>query len=404
MSLHVFGLGLAHEGARRLNFPHAATASAMAIMKRYLYGSDDTGSGGDEAATTHPLLAAGACILLSAKAHDISPMPSVRSIVIVFYHIARARVSSEQLPRPMSLISSQHQVWCDGIRKTEMSVLKKIGFNIYSAMQDHAHSYLILILRTLDMSPTTEQNKPLIACAWTFLNDSWFVKKGGNISPRVVAAAALLSAAQTCDVSLPRGWSSGISGTDLDTVIRSVKSLRQSKTAMIPRWIPHNHDAALMLASGTSAVATAKFAEPAEKAEITSGASEPLLEAASLSSLVPRQLKKAAKRGNPPHPSRSKDASKDAGVGMNKGDESGNRPRGRRTDQGGNRSRSRSRSRDRHRRRSRSRSRDRPRIRNHGRNRGRELHRGGRRRDWDRPRGRDHHDSRNMDRENGRRR
>jgi hypothetical protein len=344
----VFALGLAHEGMLRLGLPHAPSASAMALLARCLRGgAADVGA--DAVSATHPLLAAMACVLLSAKAHDVSPMPSVRSIVIVFCHVARARLlgagasfssssspsssstslpsssssssSSEPLPRPMSLISSQHQVWCDEVRKTENVLLKFVGFNLYATLQEHAHSYLLLILRSLDIDTTEKENKNLIATAWVFLNDAWFIAEGAGGSPRVVAAAALLSAARTCARSLPSGWSRGISDADVETVISSVKSLRQSKTAAIPRWIPHSHDAALMLISAAAVPATMAPTGSAKKSDKASKASKPVLAATSASRLVPRQLKKKApaKKGTAGKNALSLSESK-ADVGANGGD------------------------------------------------------------------------------------
>ena len=228
-----FAVSLVHEGALRLELPHATTASAMAVLSRYMNGCAGNASG----AASHPLLVAMACVLVSAKAHDLNPMPSVRSIVIVFCHVARARMlakarggvvapqSSSSTPptRPMSLLSSQHQVWCNEIRNMEMSILKAVGFNLYAILQEHAHSYLLSILRSLKIDTMEKENQKLVAGAWTFLNDAWYFNE---TSPGVVAAAALLSSSQSCGRALPVGWSKGVSDASIQEVISSIKSLR----------------------------------------------------------------------------------------------------------------------------------------------------------------------------------
>ena len=93
----------------------------------------------------------------------------------------------------MSLLSSQHQVWCNEIRNMEMSILKAVGFNLYAILQEHAHSYLLSILRSLKIDTMEKENQKLVAGAWTFLNDAWYFNE---TSPGVVAAAALLSSSQ----------------------------------------------------------------------------------------------------------------------------------------------------------------------------------------------------------------
>eukprot|EP00946_MAST-07B_sp_MAST-7B-sp1_P005277 g5277.t1 len=298
-----FAVSLVHEGALRLELPHATTASAMAVLSRYMNGCAGNASG----AASHPLLVAMACVLVSAKAHDLNPMPSVRSIVIVFCHVARARMlakarggvvapqssSSTPPPRPMSLLSSQHQVWCNEIRNMEMSILKAVGFNLYAILQEHAHSYLLSILRSLKIDTMEKENQKLIAGAWTFLNDAWYFNE---TSPGVVAAAALLSSSQSCGRALPVGWSKGVSDASIQKVISSIKSLRQSKTA-IPFWIPHAKDDVLMLGLpvGTTPVGHARNVD-VKATEVNKKSTQMASSSKSMARLVPRQLKTNKKK------------------------------------------------------------------------------------------------------------
>ena len=183
----VFGAQLIAEMCFLLRLPQAATATAQALLQRFLYRVSLR-----TVDVHHVALAA---VFLAAKLEECGRR--MRDIVNVC-HAARLK----RLGRPRAALALGGALYMrlkEALIHTERRLLKELGFQVYAGVcQEHAHKFLLYYVRLLG------GGEGLAQAAWSHLNDSLHLDLCMRHPPEAIACAAIYLAARRTGFPLPQ--------------------------------------------------------------------------------------------------------------------------------------------------------------------------------------------------------
>ena len=186
----VFGAQLIAEMGFLLRLPQAATATAQALLQRFLHRVSLR-----EADVHHVALAA---VFLSTKLEECSsPVTQMRDLINVCHALRARRLGRE--PRLLQLGGPLYMRWKEALIHTERRMLKELGFQVYAGVcRQHAHKFLLYFVRLLGGGAELAQ------AAWSHLNDSLHRDLCLRHPPEVIACAAIYLAARRTGFALPQ--------------------------------------------------------------------------------------------------------------------------------------------------------------------------------------------------------
>lgn len=220
----IFGCELIQECVILLDMAQLCGITAQTIYQRFYYRRSFT------AFDAH--IVAMACIFLAGKIEETPK--TMRDIINVMYHCQCRRnyllqqQNEEEKKRSLStasltssstnLTSTEISVtpssipvfpslivggdvyitWKLQLIRTERFILKELGFNIYTFVNEQPHKYILYYLRTL--GGTNE----LAQCAWNYLNDSLRLPLTVRYTAETIACSVVYLASRMVQFPLPR--------------------------------------------------------------------------------------------------------------------------------------------------------------------------------------------------------
>lgn len=134
-----------------------------------------------------------ACMLLAMKIEENPGKP--QAVVLVFHRMFERRTGVE----PSGVIPPESfKVLQNEMLRTELHVLKELGFGFYNIM-DHPHTFILYYLRMLELDVEGD----VWQRAWNYINDSLRTDLSLRFRSEVIACAAIYMASRSLGIKLP---------------------------------------------------------------------------------------------------------------------------------------------------------------------------------------------------------
>ncbi|KAI9179647.1 hypothetical protein H9P43_004975 [Blastocladiella emersonii ATCC 22665] len=184
--LRVLGCTLIDGAGRSLDLPQPTVATAQALLQRFYFVASLKKFGVRD-------IAVGA-LFLACKLEE-TPQ-TIRNVINVFYHHLQLHKGYTS-PAPMDPNSAEFSDWEHRLLRSEMYILKHLGFHAHVA---HPHIWVLHYARALQL-PATHPH--VVQTAWNLCNDSFRLPLVCFYQPYILAAACLWLAARKHVVPLP---------------------------------------------------------------------------------------------------------------------------------------------------------------------------------------------------------
>ena len=177
------------------------------------------------------LLVAATSCLLASKTHDSASF--VRSVVVVFDRIQQDR-QHPTWSKPMYLLGTRHQTWCQALRQMESIMLNELSFRLYPFLV-HPHRFIPFIATNLGLQPSKDHD--FLQHVWNFINDCRNTTICIEYPPQVVAAAAFLRTAASMKRPLPTDFATTYGAPDYSLVVQAMEHFYTEIHPQTPRYM-----------------------------------------------------------------------------------------------------------------------------------------------------------------------
>lgn len=139
-------------------------------------------------------------LFLAAKIEERFRYNLIRDFMRVFHYMHNERNGRQQTL--LELGGERYTRWKRMLLRTERTILKELGFNVYS-ITEHPHKFILYYLNALKSTSDADRTKKLAQTSWNCLNDSLRLDLCVRYDAQTIACAAIHISAQTLKIALP---------------------------------------------------------------------------------------------------------------------------------------------------------------------------------------------------------